>query len=31
VPDMARLSVDGATLVIGCDTGIEIWRITTDA
>ncbi|MGB1287412.1 MAG: hypothetical protein ACPG7F_12815, partial [Aggregatilineales bacterium] len=27
LPDMARLSVDGTTLVIGCDTGLEIWRI----
>jgi WD40 repeat protein len=26
-PDMARLSRDGMTLVIGCDTGIDIWRI----
>jgi WD40 repeat protein len=27
VPDMARLSKDGTTLVIGCDTGLDIWRI----
>lgn len=27
VPDMVRLSRDGTTLVIGCDTGLEIWRI----
>jgi hypothetical protein len=26
-PDMARLSADGTTLVIGCDTGIDVWRI----
>jgi hypothetical protein len=26
-PDMARLSADGTTLVIGCDTGLDIWRI----
>lgn len=26
-PDMARLSADGTTLVIGCDTGFDIWRI----
>lgn len=26
-PDMVRLSADGTTLVIGCDTGLEIWRI----
>lgn len=30
VPDMARLSEDGSTLVIGCDTGLDIWRITND-
>jgi hypothetical protein len=28
-PDMARLSADGTTLVIGCDTGLDIWRIDT--
>jgi WD40 repeat protein len=27
VPDMVRLSADGTTLVIGCDGGIEVWRI----
>lgn len=27
VPDMARLSADGSTLVIGCDTGLDIWRV----
>lgn len=26
-PDMARLSADGTTLVIGCDSGLDIWRI----
>jgi WD40 repeat protein len=26
-PDLGRLSADGTTLVIGCDTGIDIWRI----
>lgn len=26
-PDMARLSEDGTTLVIGCDLGLEVWRI----
>jgi len=26
-PDMARLSEDGSTLVIGCDGGLEAWRI----
>lgn len=27
VPDMARLSRDGTTLVIGCNTGLDIWRV----
>jgi WD40 repeat protein len=27
VPDMVRLSADGTTLVIGCDAGLEFWRI----
>lgn len=26
-PDMARLSQDGTTLVIGCDTGLDVWRV----
>jgi len=26
-PDMVRLSRDGSTLVIGCDTGLDIWRV----
>lgn len=26
-PDMARLSRDGTTIVIGCDTGLDIWRV----
>jgi hypothetical protein len=30
-PDMVRLSRDGTTLVIGCDTGLDIWRIAGDA
>lgn len=29
-PDMALLSEDGSTLVIGCDTGLDIWRIQED-
>ncbi len=29
-PDMARLSDDGTTLVIGCDTGLDIWRVPVD-
>lgn len=28
-PDMSRLSADGTTLVIGCDTGLDIWRVVT--
>jgi hypothetical protein len=27
VPDMVQLSLDGTTLVIGCDTGLEVWRV----
>jgi hypothetical protein len=27
-PDLVRLSRDGSTLVIGCDAGLEIWRIS---
>jgi hypothetical protein len=30
-PDMVRLSQDGTTLVIGCDTGLDIWQIEGDA
>lgn len=26
-PDLVKLSRDGTTLVIGCDTGIDIWRV----
>lgn len=26
-PDMARLSVDGSTLAIGCGLGLEVWRV----
>jgi hypothetical protein len=29
-PDMAYLSADGTTLVIGCDAGLEQWRIVLD-
>lgn len=29
-PDMARLSRDGTTLVIGCDTGLDVWRVVED-
>ncbi|MFW5691150.1 MAG: hypothetical protein ACOCXZ_01505 [Chloroflexota bacterium] len=27
-PDMVRLSTDGTTLVIGCDTGLDVWRVS---
>lgn len=27
VPDMVRLSEDGTTLVIGCDSGLDVWRV----
>ncbi len=26
-PDHARLSADGSTLAIGCDSGVQLWRI----
>ncbi|MEO8610337.1 MAG: hypothetical protein ABI690_20750 [Chloroflexota bacterium] len=26
-PDLVRLSKDGSTLVIGCDSGLDIWRV----
>lgn len=26
-PDMVQLSENGTTLVIGCDTGIDVWRV----
>lgn len=29
-PDMARLSADGTALIIGCDTGIDVWRVGAD-
>lgn len=29
-PDMARMSDDGTTLVVGCDTGLEIWRMVNE-
>lgn len=28
-PDAAQLSADGTTLVIGCDAGLELWRVQT--
>jgi hypothetical protein len=24
---MVQLSVDGTTLVIGCDAGLEVWQV----
>jgi WD40 repeat protein len=30
-PDTARFSADGSTLVIGCDTGLDIWRVLSGA
>ncbi len=30
-PDRARLSTDGTTLVIGCDAGLQFWRVVIDA
>ena len=30
VPDMIRMSHDFTTLVIGCDTGLDIWRIAPE-
>lgn len=30
VPDMARLTDDGTTLVIGCDSGLDIWRVVDE-
>lgn len=27
VPDMVQLSMDGTTLVIGCDTGLDVWQV----
>lgn len=27
-PDIVRLSGDGTTLVIGCDTGLDLWRVS---
>ncbi len=29
-PDMVLLSMDGTTLVIGCDAGLEVWRSGED-
>ena len=27
VPDLIALSMDGTTMVVGCDTGLDIWRV----
>lgn len=29
-PDMVRISADSTTIAIGCDTGIDLWRISTE-
>ncbi len=29
-PDMVRLTEDGTTLIIGCDTGLDIWRVNLE-
>ncbi|HLA44927.1 MAG TPA: hypothetical protein VJZ27_15890, partial [Aggregatilineales bacterium] len=29
-PDLAVISYDGTALVIGCDSGIDVWRIMSD-
>lgn len=31
IPDKVELSADGTTLVIGCDTGLDLWRIVDEA
>lgn len=28
-PDMVELTADGTTLVIGCDAGLDVWRVVT--
>jgi hypothetical protein len=30
IPDKVKLSADGTTLIIGCDTGLELWRIVDE-
>ena len=30
IPDKVTLSVDGAALIIGCDKGLDIWRIVEE-
>jgi hypothetical protein len=31
VPDLIRLSLDGASLIVGCDTGLDIWRVADNS
>lgn len=31
IPDKVALSADGAALIIGCDAGLEIWRIPPES
>ncbi|MCY3781120.1 MAG: hypothetical protein OXG78_12475 [Chloroflexi bacterium] len=30
IPDKVVLSGDGTTLIIGCDTGLDVWRVVDD-
>ncbi len=30
IPDKVALSADGRALIIGCDTGLDIWRVAVD-
>ena len=30
IPDKVALSADGTALIIGCDTGLDIWRVSED-
>ena len=30
IPDMVRLSHDGTSIVIGCESGLELWQIVAD-
>jgi WD40 repeat protein len=30
VPDSVHLSLDGTTLAIGCDLGLDVWRVSPD-
>ncbi len=30
IPDRVKLSADGTTLIVGCDTGLELWKIADE-